>query len=107
MTLLDLKIGNFSLQIEADDHKKILELTKEVNERVNALKASLKGITDIKAVLITALMLQDEVHKAQDSADIKEKTLALHQKQELESSFYTLLNHVTDKIEELSSDLKK
>lgn len=107
MPVIDLKIGNLSLQIEADDHKKILELAEEVNAKINSLKTSLKGITDIKAVLITTLMLQDEIHKATDSAKIQAKSLASEQIEELEFSFYNLLNHVSDKIEELSSDLQK
>lgn len=107
MLVLDLKIGNLSLQIEADDHKKVLELASEVNEKINALKTSLKGITDIKAVLIVTLMLQDEIHKTQNAANIQARILASQQMQELESSFYNLLNHVTDKIDELSSILQK
>ncbi|WHQ47059.1 MAG: cell division protein ZapA [Candidatus Midichloria sp.] len=51
-------------------------LATEVNDKINHFKSSLKGLTDIKAILITVLILQDEVIKAKNSSDIKAKAIA-------------------------------
>ncbi|MDJ1257292.1 MAG: cell division protein ZapA [Candidatus Midichloria sp.] len=107
MAIVDLKIGNLSLQIESEEKEKILMLADEVNGRVNHLKSNLKGLTDIKAILITVLMLQDEVTKAKNAFTAKAQAVAEEQNQALTKSFYELLDHVGEKINELAKNLIK
>ncbi|MFV9956208.1 MAG: cell division protein ZapA [Candidatus Midichloria sp.] len=104
---MDLKIGNLSLQIESEEKEKILMLADEVNGKINNLKSNLKGLTDIKAILITALMLQDEVIKARNASTAKAQAITEERSQTLTKSFYELLDHVGEKINKLAKNLTK
>jgi cell division protein ZapA (FtsZ GTPase activity inhibitor) len=104
MKTVDIRLASLSLQLDSDDPEKILCLVDQINHRISTLKAQHRGITDIKAVLILVLTLQDELNSSQVAHD-RESTL-IQENKELKESFYNLLEHLTEKINDLTCALR-
>jgi len=107
MAIVEIKIGSLSIQIESEEKEKIIDLTAELNNKINKLKLNFKGLTDIKALLIMALMLQDEIHKAENSSDSKAEDIVKKQDKEVRDSFNELIDNAIEKIDKLSMTLSK
>ena len=70
MTIVNVKIANFALQLESDDEAKLLMLVDEVNAKINETKIVNAGISDVKALLITTLLLQEIVMNEKSNSNL-------------------------------------
>lgn len=61
----EVKIVNsiYKIACKPDDHKKIIDTAEKLNQRILKLKNLLGEIDEKTAIVITALMMEDEIKK--------------------------------------------
>lgn len=73
---IDVKIGSISMQIESDDKEKVLSLASQIDDKIRDIKKNFNNLPDIKAILIMALILQDEANSLSKlEASFKEQSI--------------------------------
>ena len=107
MTIINVKIANFALALESDNEEQLQKLVKEVNRKIDNVKIANPGISDIKALLVTMIFLQEAIHQAENSVSDKADVLANKKYNDLISSFHDILNSAAEKIEVLSNLINK
>lgn len=64
---VEVNIANsiYKIACHLDDDQKIIECAKKLNQRILKLKNVLENIDEKTAIVITALMMEDEIKKLQ------------------------------------------
>ena len=73
MQLFEVKIGSFSVQIESSDAQKLNEVVCIINTKIAKIKEHNANITDLKAILLTVIMLQNDImaHTSHDNCSMQ------------------------------------
>ncbi|WPX96460.1 cell division protein ZapA [Candidatus Bandiella euplotis] len=105
MQEVELKIGNIALRLSYEDPKKLLDLTNQLNKRVETLKQN-NNLSDAKAIFITAIYLLDEI----ESINKELQKLKVNFYDKFESEKEKLVKNyeaIIGKIQDVTSQLEK
>lgn len=69
MATLNLAIGKSKYTINCDEaeHEKVVGLAHKVNEKVNKLSLELRGVDEKTILMLSALMMQEELDNASNT----------------------------------------
>lgn len=116
MTELRLLIGGREYDVACDDGQEshVRMLAKALDQRVRTLAEALGRPTEGQLLILTALMLSDELHDAKREVaqlrhDIQNSSQSFERNKqiELENAIAQTINNIADRIEALAGELER
>lgn len=104
MKNLNVKFRDNYYTIACNDEARVSKLAEKFNSRAENLALNLSSITDSKLAIITGLMLEDEIERANEEKASIPRSITEAQ---AASNMSKTLNQISDYIEELASRLEK
>ncbi len=103
MALVEFNIGRSKYQIECPEAEKtrLLELAKKMNERVTKLSQSFKNVDEKTLLVISSLMMEDEIESQNNSQNITPQAGA-----DMYESLTQNIENMTSYIEKLANKIE-
>lgn len=102
MAITEIKILNFTLSLDVDNPEQLKELSTSLNQRLKDVSAHNHNASDIKLLIISALLLEDQVRTLKEQLLLEQSTKTQHLSQV--KNFY---NDAIDQIANYIDDLAK
>ncbi len=102
MAITEIKVLNFTLNLDVDNAEQLKELATSLNQRLKDVSAHNPNASDIKLLIISALLLEDQLRSMKEQLQIEQGTKNQHISQV--KNFY---NEAIDQIASYIDDLAK